>query len=172
MKRFLEYSLLFLMVTALQVFLFDNLNLSVYVNPLVYIAFIVLLPMQTPHVLVLLAGLLLGTAMDFAMGTAGLNVAATLPLAFLRPSILVATCGKDDVHDGGVPSPMRVGEKHFLRYAAVLALGHAALFFMLESMSLRYLPLTLLRIAASAVVTVVVIRLIAMLVTSKATSRI
>ena len=43
MYRTLPYLALFAATVLLQVFLFDNLSISVYLNPLVYIAFIVLL---------------------------------------------------------------------------------------------------------------------------------
>ncbi len=36
------------MTVLLQVFLFDNLSISIYLNPLVYVAFVALLPLDTP----------------------------------------------------------------------------------------------------------------------------
>ena len=68
MYRTLPYLALFAATVLLQVFLFDNLSISVYLNPLVYIAFIVLLPLDTPPVVLLGAGLALGVTMDGAMG--------------------------------------------------------------------------------------------------------
>ena len=47
MYRTLQYALLFLVAALLQIFLFNNLSLSVYLNPLVYVVFIALLPMET-----------------------------------------------------------------------------------------------------------------------------
>ena len=44
MYRTLPYFGLFAAAVLLQVFLFDNLSISVYFNPLVYIVFIALLP--------------------------------------------------------------------------------------------------------------------------------
>lgn len=48
MVRILFYALLFLVSVLFQTFLFDNLAVSIYLSPLVYIAFIALLPMETP----------------------------------------------------------------------------------------------------------------------------
>ena len=39
MYRTVPYIVLFLILALLQIFLFDNLSISVYLNPLVYIAF-------------------------------------------------------------------------------------------------------------------------------------
>ena len=68
MYRTLPYLGLFAAAALLQVFLFDNLTISIYLNPLVYIVFIALLPLDTPPAAVLGAGLALGVTMDFAMG--------------------------------------------------------------------------------------------------------
>ena len=71
MHRTLPYLALFAVVVLLQVFLFDNLSISIYLNPLVYVAFIALLPLDTPPIVLLLSGLATGVTMDLAMGAAG-----------------------------------------------------------------------------------------------------
>ena len=43
MYRTVPYIVLFLILALLQIFLFDNLSISIYLCPLVYIGFIVLL---------------------------------------------------------------------------------------------------------------------------------
>ena len=53
MYRTLPYLGLFAATVLLQVFLFDNLSISVYLNPLVYIAFLILLPFETLPVVLL-----------------------------------------------------------------------------------------------------------------------
>ena len=58
MHRTLPYLALFAVVVLLQVFLFDNLSISIYLNPLVYVAFIALLPLDTPPIRPTLLGLL------------------------------------------------------------------------------------------------------------------
>ena len=95
MHKTLPYLALFAVVVLLQVFLFDNLSISIYLNPLVYVAFIALLPLDTPPAAVLGAGLALGVTMDFAMGAAGINTIATLLIAFLRPTLAGMICGRD-----------------------------------------------------------------------------
>ena len=103
MYRTLPYLGLFAAAALLQVFLFDNLTISIHLNPLVYIVFIALLPLDTPPAAVLGAGLALGVTMDFAMGAAGINTIATLLIAFLRPTLAGMICGRDNVREGGIP---------------------------------------------------------------------
>ena len=50
MYRTVPYIVLFLILALLQIFLFDNLSISIYLCPLVYIGFIVLLPIDAPPV--------------------------------------------------------------------------------------------------------------------------
>lgn len=157
MRQIIEYALLFLVLVLLQVFLFSNLELSVYLNPLIYIAFIVLLPIEAAPVVVLGLGLLTGMVMDVAMGAAGLNTLATLPVAFLRGPLLRLTCSKDSVSDGGVPSVHRLGVLGFVRYVVAAVVLHSLVYFTMECATFDYFHLTLLRTAVSGVVTVAVI---------------
>ena len=73
MYRLLEYGILFFVMVILQVFLFSRIGISIYVNPLVYIAFLILLPMEIAGALLLVLGMVLGMTVDFFMGTAGIK---------------------------------------------------------------------------------------------------
>lgn len=171
MVRSLPYLALFAAVTLLQVFLFDNLSISIYCDPLVYVAFVALLPIDAKPVVVLLAGLAMGVAMDCTMGAAGVNTIATLLIAFLRPTLLGLFLGRDDAREGGVPSPERLGRRVFLEYLAAIVLIHHAVFFALEALSWTHAPHTLLRVAMSNVVSVLFIWFIARIFTAKRSVR-
>lgn len=157
MNKFLEYSIFFIILLLLQVFLFNNLNLSVFINPLVYVAFIVLLPMEMKSIWVLLLGLLLGVATDFVVGTAGLNTIATLFTAFIRRQTLMLMLGKETVNESGIPCSGNIGAGKFFRYSSTLIIIHCIVFFTFESLNISYLYLTLLKVALSAAVTIVLV---------------
>ncbi|MDE7344700.1 MAG: rod shape-determining protein MreD, partial [Alistipes sp.] len=140
--------MLFLVTVLLQVFLFDNLSISIYLNPLIYVAFVVLLPVDTAPVAVLFAGLAMGVTMDFLMGTAGINTVATLLLAFLRPYILGSFYSRDDLRDGGVPSPERLGHHVFLNYLVVRVLVPQAGFFGMDAVTWSQLLRIIVRLRA------------------------
>ena len=152
MYRTLPYLALFAATVLLQVFLFDNLSISVYLNPLVYIAFIVLLPLDTPPVVLLGAGLALGVTMDGAMGAAGINT---------------LFCDRENLREGGVPSPERLGRRVFTDYLLLLTLLHHAVFFVLETLSWSHALHTLARIAVSSAVTALFVWIIARIFTVK-----
>lgn len=172
MYRAFPYILLFAVAATLQLFLFNNLTLSVYFNPLVYVVFLALLPMETHPVVVLLSGFAMGLTMDWTMGAAGINTAATLPVAMVRLRLLQAVGGRENIRLGGIPSPMRLGAGNFLRYLVVLVTGQHLLFFLLESLSWQQLGHTLLRFAVSSSVAVVFVWLLARLFTAKLSVRV
>ena len=124
MYRTLEYTILFVVMALLQVFLFSRIGVSVYIHPLAYVAFIILLPMEIAPLLLLTLGLLMGVTMDVFMGTAGINTIATLFVAFCRPTLLNLLAGKDEVKDGGIPNVNRLGIKKFIKYASFMVLLH------------------------------------------------
>ena len=157
MHRTLQYAILFIVMVILQIFLFSRIGISVYVHPLVCIAFIVLLPMEIAPLLLLTLGLLMGVTMDFFMGTAGINTIATLFVAFCRPTLLNLLAGKDEVKDGGIPNVNRLGIKKFIKYASFMVLLHSTVFFIFETLSLHFFYLTLLRILLSSAVTLLLV---------------
>ena len=112
--------------------------------------FIVLLPIDAPPVAVLFLALSMSVAMDWAMGAAGINTIATLPVAMLRRPLLQSVCGKEGIREGGIPSSIRLGQGGFLRYLAAMVVVHHFLFFMLESLSWAQLFHTLVRLVVSS----------------------
>lgn len=157
MHRTLIYTGFFIALVLLQAFLFNNINLSVYIYPLVYTAFVLLLPIQTPHVVVLLFGLLTGVAVDAVSGTAGLHTIASLASAFCRPLMLRLSIGKEEANEGGIPNIGRLGTAAFLRYSSVFIFIHCLVFFTFEGLSWEYFYLTLLRIVLSTILTIALV---------------
>ena len=84
MHRVVEYTLMFIVLVLLQVFLFDNLNLSPYCYPLVYVGFILLLPVTLLPAWTLLLGFAIGAVTDLLSGTPGLHTIAATATAFCR----------------------------------------------------------------------------------------
>lgn len=167
MYRTLPYLALFVVTVLLQIFLFDNLSVSVYLNPLIYVAFIILLPLDTPPAVLLGAGLVTGVVMDASMGAAGINTVATLPIAFLRPAFMNLLCGRENVREGGIPSPERLGRRKFIDYLVLMILVHHTIFFLLEALSWSHLLQTSIRIVVSSLVTMAFVWVIVRIFTAK-----
>lgn len=160
------YILLFLTAVALQLFAFDSANLGPYVNPLVYIAFVLLLPMNAPAIAVLFSGFALGVLMDVSTGTGGVHTIATLFTSYIRLPLLNVLVGKEYVLEGGIPSPNSLGNGKFMRYASIFVFAQCLVFFTFEAMNWRYFHLLLFKIAISGAITVLFVWLLSMLFTA------
>ncbi len=165
MLRTLPYLSLFLVASLSQIFIFDSLSTSVFFAPLVYIVFIVLLPVETSRIMMLGAGILTGYVMDMAMGTDGLNSIATIGVAYLRTPILKVIAGKKRAAERGVPSDLLFGDGDYIRYLVVMVILHHALFFAFESLSIANVLYSLVRFLVSGVATTLFVWLIARLFT-------
>ncbi|MCG2609960.1 rod shape-determining protein MreD [Flavobacterium sp. SM15] len=77
----------FVALLALQVVIFNNINFLGYVNPLPYILFIILYPVNGNRAGLLAASFLLGLIMDMFCNSGGVHATACVVLAFMRPSI-------------------------------------------------------------------------------------
>lgn len=163
MQRAIGYTIYFITMVLLQAFVFNNLNLSVYIYPLVCTSFVMLLPIQTPHIATLMLGLVTGITLDAVSGTAGLHTIASLFTAFCRPLLLRLSIGREEANEGGIPNADGLGTGPFLRYSSVFIFLHCFVFFAFEGLSWEYFHLTLLRIVLSTAVTIPLVYLAQML---------
>jgi hypothetical protein len=154
MRNFLIYAGLFVVAIVAQLFVFDSIRVSIWFNPLVYIAFIALLPVGTNPVWVVLLGLLSGLFMDFFEGTAGLHTAATLFTAVMRRRIMKLSLGAETVNvETAMPSAKLLGQSKFLRYMAAVVVFHCIVFFSLEALTWTNYHLVLVKAGISAIFT-------------------
>ncbi len=152
------YILFFAVVAMLQIFLLNNVTVSVYVAPVIYIVCIIMMPLETSQLVMLLTGLGLGAVMDATMGVNGLNLIATLPVAFFRRSILHAVADLSNlVKADGVPSPTRLGDFRFHRYVVTMMVAHALLFFGFEWLSFHNLGFFIARLLCSTAVSLAIV---------------
>ena len=129
MYRLIEYGILYVVMVILQVFLFSRIGISVYVHPLAYIAFIILLPMSTPGAVLFVVGGSFGNDHRPLYGYGWNQYYCYTFRRFLSSIGFDPFIGKDEVKEGGVPNVNRVGLSRFLRYATVMVLLHSTLFF-------------------------------------------
>jgi len=166
-KDYLRYMLIFALLILLQVLVLNNINLGGYINPYVYLLFILMLPYGTPRWVLLLAGFFTGLVVDYFSNTLGLHASATLILAFARPSIMSGLRFSNNINERSMLDISLTGTEWFIRYAAAgIAIHHFTLF-MLETFSFRFFHLTLLRVLLSSVVSFVFIFLLEVLLTRK-----
>ena len=152
----------FVVLTLVQVLLLNNMNLGGYLNPTIYILFILLLPEGINKSFLLILAFATGFTIDIFNGTPGLNAAATVMMAFFMPSVRNLFFKNIDFSPGEIPNLKKVGLGSFFRYTLTLVfIQHFTLFF-LEAFSFSLFFFTLARIALGTLLSTLVI-LVAML---------
>lgn len=157
MQKNLIYAGAFLTLMLLQIFLVDNISLSVYFHPLIYVAFIILLPLDTKPIWMVLNSALIGLMIDVMTGMGGLNVIASTATGFLRPYVVNMVTGYAMGMDDSTPAIHRLPEKNFRWYIIAMVVLHSAIYFFMESLSLHHLLHTLLRLVVSDIAAVLFI---------------
>ena len=161
-----RYLFNFVILILLQVLLLNNLQFSGYVNPYLYILFIITLPFSTPKWLLLVLGFITGLIIDIFMNTLGLHASATVFMAFLRPFILSSFSPRDGYEVGTRPVPSDYGFGWFFKYMVIMVATHHLFYFFVEAFDKELFLSTLTKSLISIVVSVVFI-LIAMLFAKK-----
>ena len=78
----------FVLLVFLQVFVLNNVQFSGFVNPYLYIMFIMLLPFEISGWFMLVLAFLIGLVIDVASDTMGYHTIATVFMAYLRFHLL------------------------------------------------------------------------------------
>lgn len=156
----LRFFLLFILLILLQVLLFNNIEFSGYVNPYIYIMFILLLPVEIPSWLLLLLSFATGLIIDFFSGSPGMHTSATVLAGFVRPSVLRIVSPRDGYESGSGPSMMVYGFRWFLTYSLLIVLVHHTTLFYLEVFRLADFFRTMFRVILSTLFSMTFILLI------------
>lgn len=160
MSRVLIINLIrFVVLVLLQVFLLKNISLYNLSVPYLYILFILLLPFETPNLLLFVLAFLLGLTIDAFYDTPGLHAASCVVMAFVRVLFISITVQKDGFDNEPEPTLGNMGFRWFFTYSAILILFHHFFLFNLEVFRLSEIVFTLLRFLSSSVFTLFLILL-------------
>lgn len=153
MNGILRYSVGFFILIVLQLLIFNNIEFSGYINPYIYVMFILILPAAIPSWVLLLLSFMTGFVIDLFSGTMGVHAFATVMAGFVRPWALSLNISAEAAEPEMSPSSYRNGLRWFLIYTiAVVMVHHLALFFV-EHFSFRSFGHTLLRVILSTAAT-------------------
>jgi len=144
----------FILLILIQVFLLKNVVLYNLSTPYLYILFILLLPFDTPNLLLFVLAFILGLTIDAFYDTPGLHAAACVLLAFVRILFISITVQKDGFDNEPEPTLSMMGFRWFFTYAAVLTLFHHFFLFNLEAFRFSEIQYTLTRVVLSSLFTV------------------
>lgn len=158
-NRLLKYSLIFIVLVLLQVLLFNNIEFSGYVNPYIYVLFILILPMEIPSWILLIISFFTGLIVDIFTGSIGIHSSASLFAGFCRPYVLRIISPRDGYEQGSELSLGNYGLYWFFVYTGVIVLIHHTVLFYFEVFSFKGFFRTLLRVILSSAFTIAFIML-------------
>ncbi len=181
MNVYLKNILRFCIIMLLQVLILNKINLRWWSEPAgfpifipyIYPLFILLLPFETPVWALLILGFISGITIDTFMNTAGMHACAAVLMAYLRTNVLNALLPRNlSEYVNQQPSIRTMGWMPFLVYSAFLIIIHHLIFFSVELWSFSSIGILLLKVAASAITSMLFILVYLLLFTRQNSSRI
>jgi rod shape-determining protein MreD len=147
----------FFLLVIVQVWIINNIELGRFINPFIYVLFIIVLPFETPKWLLLVSAFLLGLTVDMFQNPAGLHAVATVFMAYVRPGILKLFSPREGYEFGTQPTVQYLGIPWFLSYAGILIFLHHLVLFFTEKFSFSEFFPTLLRVIISSIFTLILV---------------
>lgn len=144
----------FIVLVLVQVLIIKNIELGRFINPFIYVLFIILLPFETPKWVLLVSAFLMGITIDMFYDTAGMHAAACVFMAYVRPGVLKLFSPRDGYEFGIQPTIQYLGVPWFLSYSGILVLLHHFVLFYLEVFRFSEFFSTFLRVLVSSVFTI------------------
>lgn len=128
-----------------------------FVLPSVYLFGLLMLPVNTPRLLLLFIAFATGALVDAFTNTLGLHTSASLLMAFAQPLVLRFFSPRDGYEAGQRPTVKELGITWYLSYAGVLVIIHHTWLFFIELMRLTPFFQTLGKILFSSLATLVLL---------------
>ena len=85
MNKTIKYTLQFILLILIQVFVLNNINLFGYLKPYLYILFLIIYHFNNNQSETIFLGFLLGFSLDLISQSSGAHTIACLTIGFLRP---------------------------------------------------------------------------------------
>lgn len=170
-RQLLPQVLNFFVYIVIQIIVVRNLVLFDVAFCYVYIAFILLLPIELGVMSAMLLAFGSGLLVDVFYNTLGIHAAASVFIMFIRQRWLVFLTPRGGYDIGVAATPQALGLRWFVTYAFPLVLIHHSLIFFIEVATLQLFSYTLAKIFASAIFTLLMIVVIQYILYSSSRSR-
>lgn len=154
----------FIVLLLVQVVVLSHINFMGFVNPYVYILFIILYPIKNNRMLFILLSFLLGLLVDMFLDSGGIHAAASVTIAFIRPVALKTSFGAVYEHQALKFNSIALGQR--ITYITTLTFIHHLVLFSLEFFNLSKIILILKSTLFSSIFTIILCVLMTILFSS------
>lgn len=156
--RFLNYTGWFIGLLMAQILVFNNILLLGYATPFIYIYLLFFMDSSlVSRNQLMIWAFFLGLGVDIGSNTLGINAAASVLLAFSRPTLISMFCQVNDDVNNFRPSIRTMGAVGYLKYILAGVFLHHTLLLSIEFFKLTSLGNLSLRIICSAILTTICI---------------
>ena len=152
----------FVFFVLLQLFILDNILFLGYVNPYLYILFILLLPISISSIQALLLAFLVGLSIDFFHNSGGVHAAACLVMAYFRPFALRNAFGIN--FDFKTLKFYDEGFKPLFVYVSIMVGIHHLVMFSLEAFNVELLSRVIKQTLYSGIFSITLILIVLYLI--------
>lgn len=152
----IKYAIIFIFLVLIQILVLNQLQIGGFLNPYIYILFVLLLPLSSPQYVLLLSGFLMGITIDIFSNTPGLHAFATVFIAYVRPFIIRSISGREDELND-YPGLKQTKFSWFFYYSAIMVSLHHSILFFLEAFTFSYFFSTLYHVVLSSVFSIFII---------------
>jgi hypothetical protein len=144
----------FILLLAAQVLIFNNINFFGYLNPFPYVLFILLYPVNGNKSGLLLASFSLGIIMDMFCNSGGVHAAASVTLAYLRPTFFKFSFGVSYEYQTVKINDKLTPER--FSFLLISVITHHFILFVLETFRLNFFFNILIQTIFGSVFTIVI----------------
>mgnify|MGYP001806198892 CR=1 FL=1 len=152
-----KYVIMFFVLILVQVLILNNIQISGFINPYIYILFILLLPFNIPGYFLLGFSFLIGITIDIFGNTPGIHAGASVLLGFVRPALAQLVSTRELIEKGQTPTMTILGMANFIKYTVIAVLIHHLVLFFAETFSFGDILETLLRWLISSIFSILII---------------
>lgn len=154
-NSFLHYATLFVVLTMAQI-ICSKMVLFNVATPIIFVFLILRLPTSFSQNKLLTLAFFMGLLIDIFNNTQGMNaLSCTVFAALRRPVLNVFVARDDDLNP--IPSSEMLGTEIYLKYMSTMVLIYCTLLFSIQAFTLYNFWLTLARILASSVLSILLI---------------
>lgn len=155
----------FIILVLVQVLIFNHINFLGYINPYIYILFIILFPANNNRTLFVFLAFLLGFCVDMFSDSGGVHAAACVTIAYIRPIFLKFSFGTIYDYQSVKFDQTDFGSK--LTYFSALVFIHHLIMYSLEIFNVSNILFILQKTLFSGIFTIILCLIITTLFSPK-----
>ena len=154
-SHYIKYLGLLPIFVLIQVLILNEVLFFTYINPYVYLALIISLPLKTSNWFLLSYAFLIGFLIDLFGGSLGFHSTATVFIAFIKFAISKITIPYSILEDSDEITLNKIGSKSYIMFAFIIVATHSTIIFILEHHQFNVYILA--KIIASTLVTLILL---------------